>query len=784
MLKNIFKHTLRNVKRHRSSFVINLIGLSTGLASALLIFLWVNDELQMDNFHEKADRLHQVMEHQEYVEGIMTTMSTPGILAEELKAEIPEIEHSATLNWRSQWTISVDDVNIKAYGYWVDADFFRMFTFPLLEGNPENMLIDWSSAVVSRNTAENFFGSVTNAIGKSIEWEHEESYVISGVFENPPDNSTLQFDILLPYQKYKSQNTWLQNYDSNSPRTIVTLVEGADVKAVNRKIANFIKERKDDSNVTLFLQPYKDRYLHSRFENGKLAGGRIDYVRLFSLIAIFVLIIACINYMNLSTARASRRAKEIGVRKTVGAGKRSLVNQFLGESVGIAVLSLVLAYLLVALALPEFNFLTDKEIKLRLTPQLVLVSLAITVFTGLLAGSYPAFYLSSFQPTAVLKGEIRKSIGEIWARRGLVIFQFTLSAVLIVSVIVVYRQVQFAQNKNLGYAKDQLVHFAIDGRIETNTDAFLQQAGQLPGIESISTVAHDFVGRQNNTSGLNWDGKNPEDRILFEHVRVNYDLLETIEVEFVEGRPFLREFGADSNKIIFNETAIRIMGMEEPLGKRIRLWDEYDFEIIGVVKDFHFQSLHETMKPMFFRLTPESTWMVMARLDAGMEQEALQNLKSFYEEFNPGFPFEYTFVDEEYASQYAAERRVSSLSRYFAGFAILISCLGLFGLAAFTADRKRKEIGIRKVLGATVMNIIGLLTKDFTRLVIISLVIGLPVSYFIVNRWLHNFAYKIDLNPLFFMTAGILVLTISWLTVSSQAYRSATVNPRECLRDE
>ena len=488
--------------------------------------------------------------------------------------------------------------------------------------------------------------------------------------------------------------------------------------------------------------------------------------------------------MNLSTARASRRAKEVGVKKAVGAERGSLVWQFLSESTLIAFISLFIGVLLVRLFLPRFNLITDKEIALQFNPTLFLSLLAITIITGILAGSYPALYLASFKPVKVLKGEIKTSLGELWARRGLVVFQFTLSVILIMAVFVVYKQIQFVQDKNLGYDKDQLIYFSMDGRLEEQFDVFLEEAARLPGVENISTIGHDLIGRQNNTSGLDWEGKDPESRILFEHVRVNYDLIETIGVEMKEGRTFSKEYGADSSKIIFNERAIEIMGMQDPIGKKVRLWDEYDMEIIGVVKDFHFQSLHEGMNPLFFRLLPDQTWYMMARLESGREKEAISGLKNFYERFNAGFTFDFEFSDEQYAQQYAAEQRVASLSRYFAGFAILISCLGLFGLAAFTADRKKKEIGIRKVLGATVSNIVLLLTKDFTRLVLISILIGLPVAFWVTSNWLERFEYRIELSAWLFIFTGFLVLFISWVTVSSQALRSATVNPKDCLRDE
>lgn len=785
MNSHIFKLAFRNFRRHKSSFFINLIGLSTGLACTLLIVLWVNDELQIDKFHVQDDRLFNVMEHQQYAESVMTTHSTPGMLAETLKDEVPEIALAATITWRNTYTLTVGETNMQAAGYHAGSDFFNMFSFELIQGQADDVLRDLNAIVLSESTAKNLFGSTTDAVGKSLEINHEEVYQVSGVFADLPTNSSYQFDLLLNFEKFKSAdgNDWLRSWGSNGPSTKVVLTEGADPEAVEAKIADFVKARNENSNVTLFLQPFSENYLYGRYESGKLIGGRIDYVRLFSIIAAFILIIACINFMNLSTARASLRAREVGVKKAVGAGKGSLIRQYLTESTMIAFAAFLIAVLIVVVVLPQFNLITDKEISFNLSPGLALGFVGIMLLTGLLAGSYPALYLSSFKPVMVLKGEIKSSLGELWARRGLVVFQFTLSVILIVAVSVVYQQIQYVQSKNLGYDKDNLIYFGMNGRVEEQTETFLAEAAKLPGVAGISTIGHDLIGRQNNTSGLDWPGKDPDTRILFENVRVNYDLLETIDVALKEGRTFSREFGSDTSKIIFNEAAVKIMNMENPIGQKIRLWDRFDREIIGVVKDFHFQSLHEQVNPLFFVLDTENTWMVMARLEAGRTQEAVAALENFYEGFNPGFAFDFEFSDEQYALQYAAEQRVASLSKYFAGFAILISCLGLFGLAAFTADRKKKEIGIRKVLGATVTNIVTLLTRDFTRLVLVAILIGLPVAYYITAQWLSRFAFRIDLTVWYFLLAGLLVLLISWLTVGSQAFRSAHIDPKECLRD-
>ncbi|MEM1121960.1 MAG: FtsX-like permease family protein, partial [Bacteroidota bacterium] len=614
--------------------------------------------------------------------------------------------------------------------------------------------------------------------------DKESDRMIGGIFADVPTNSTLQFELLMPFDKFRQNRDWLYQWGNNGPRTYATLKAGTDYKAVSNKIEDFIKTKEEESHIKLFLKPYAENYLYGRYENGKQAGGRIEYVRLFSIIAVFILVIACINFMNLSTARASKKAKEVGVKKAIGVHRSSLIYQYLSESTLIAFLSLVLAILMVNLFLPQFNIITDKNISFDWSPAILGSFALITLLTGLMAGSYPAFYLSAFQPVKVLKGTIKSSWGELWARRGLVIFQFTLSIILIVAVTVVYNQIQFVQNKNLGYKKDNLLSIPIEGQLYDNLKPFLTESKKIPGITSIASMGHTMIGRNNNTSGLNWEGKDPNQRTLFENMAVDYDLLETIGVQFKEGRAFSRDYGADTSKIIFNETAIKAMGLENPIGQVIRLWDEHDLEIIGVVEDFHFQSLHEPVNPAFFRLQPDNAWMVMASVEAGQEKTALAGLKTAYDKFNSGFEFDYQFLDDEYARFYQAEQRVASLSGYFAGFAILISCLGLFGLAAFTADRKKKEIGIRKVLGASVMNIVTLLTKDFTRLVLVSILLGLPIAYYISKDWLTRFTYRIDLSVWFFAVAGMLVLLIAWVTVSSQAFTSAMINPKDCLADE
>lgn len=784
MLKHHILLTYRNFLRYKSSFFINLIGLSSGLACALLIYLWVNDELHVDKFHEKDDRLYQVMEHQDYADRLLTTTSTPGLLAETLKEEIPEIEYSATTTWINEFTLSAGEVNTKGDGYYVGPDFFNIFSYGLNTGNPDDVLRDKNSIVISEDLAIQLFGTSENVVGREVLLQQEHPLLVSGVFDGTPDQSSYQFDFVLSYEFFKDTNNWVLQWDSNGPRSYVVLQEGANADAVSEKIADFIRPRNEDTNVTLFLQQYSERYLYGSWSNGQPDGGRIEYVRLFSVIAIFILIIACINFMNLSTARASRRAMEVGMKKAVGASRASLVSQYLVESMIISLLSLVVAFVVIWFFIPQFNSITSKNIELVLTSNLVTIALSITIFTGLIAGSYPALYLSGFQPAAVLKKQIQRSGGELWIRQGLVVFQFTLSIVLIVAVSIVYSQISYVQNKNLGYKNDNLIQYEILGNIEDHMDTYIEQVKTIPGVINASSMGHSLLWQNNNTSGLDWEGKDPEMRILFENVRVNYDLIETMSIEIIDGRSFSREMNDDTTRVIFNEAAIEVLGFDNPVGQVIRLWDEYDLEIVGVAKNFHFQSLHSEVKPLFIWIVPESTWNMVVKIEGGMEQETLAALEKHYLEFNPGFTFDYKFRDQEYASNYRAEQQVASLSKYFASFAVLISCLGLFGLAAFTAERRMKEIGIRKALGSGVSNIVYLLTIDFTKLVFVAILIGVPLSFMLVYQWLQDFAYRIELSPLYFAGAGIIAIIVAWLTVGIQAFKSARVNPVQCLREQ
>ncbi|MEM9937183.1 MAG: FtsX-like permease family protein, partial [Bacteroidota bacterium] len=526
---------------------------------------------------------------------------------------------------------------------------------------------------------------------------------------------------------YKDLAPWITSW-SGGPLTYATVKEGTDVASLNEEISQLAVKRDENSIRRPFLKPFSESYLYGKYENGKIIGGRIEYVRLFALVALFILLIACINFMNLSTAKASVRMKEIGVKKSIGASRSSLISQYLGESIILSVLALMFASILVFLFLPEFNQITSKQLHFPSDIGTYLLVISITLCTGLLAGSYPALYLSRFDIIQILKGKLQTTFGELWLRRGLVVFQFSLSFILMVAVWVVYQQMSYIQSQNIGYDKDQVIIFDIQGKVKDNPDVFLEELRKQKGVLNSAVSSHDLTGTSwTSWGGIMWEGRSEDDNRKIELAGIGFDWLETLGIETVSGRTFSRDFRSDSVDLIFNEAAIAMMGFttEEAIGKPIKMWGGPTKNIIGVVKDFHFESFHEEVKPMvFFHLSTNNLRYVMARLIQGQEQETLEHLSSFYEEINPGFSLNYKFMDEDYQAFYEAEQRVADLSKYFAFLAILISCLGILGLAAFTAERRTKEIGIRKILGATPWRIINLLSKDFSKMVLVAILIG------------------------------------------------------------
>jgi putative ABC transport system permease protein len=789
MFKNNLKIAWRNLKRDRQFTLLNLLGLSTGLACTLLIYFWIHDEYQFDKFHENDARLYQLMEHRKSGGQVTIADESSGILSETLAANFPEVEYAAAeipSDWFQKFTLSVGEKNIKAAGQYVCKDYFNIFSFKLIDGTKNKVLADKSNIVISDELAKNLFGTTENLIGKKIQFQHDHVFFVSGVFEKVPVHSSEQFDFLLTFEYFKQTQPWVGSWNNTGPHNFILLKKNTDLVAFNKRIENVITKNGGDTTRSAFAYRFSDNYLQNSFDHGNRLGGKIVNVRLFAIIAFFILAIACINFMNLSTAKASRRLKEVGIKKVVGAGRMQLVFQFLSESILLTTIAVLIAFGLVILLLPQFNLITGKEIRLDFDPGLIAGVIGICLFTGFASGSYPALYLAGFNPIMILKGKMKTSIGELWARRGLVIFQFVISIFMIVGVLVIYRQIKFIQSKDLGYGKDHVIRMDCEGKLIGTEEDFVTRLKKIPGVINASFTFNIMVGRNYGNYGMSWDGKNPSEKIYFEGFGGWYDFTETMGMKMADGRSFSRNFGADSNKIIVNEEAIRIMGLKNPIGKNLSLFGN-PLQIIGVVKDFHFESLRETVRPAYMTLLRQdaSPWnKLMIRIQAGRETETVERIRNFYETYNPGFPFDFHFLDDLYEKQYNSELRVGILSKYFAGLAILISCLGLFGLTAFTAQKRQKEIGIRKVIGASVTDLVLMLSKDLFKQVLIAIAIALPISGWAMNQWLNGFAYRIPIGAIVFFIAAFSVIVITLITVSFQSIKAAVRNPVTSLRSE
>lgn len=781
MLKNYFLVAWRQLLKNRQFTILNLLGLSTGLACTLLIVLWVQDERSVDRFHEHTAQLYQVMENRPLNKEIITAQGTSPQLAAALPAVLPAVKYAAVTtpaNWFPGVVLSVGEDKIKGAGLFASKDYLQVFTWPLTSGNKEQALAGKEGIVLSEQLARRLFHGTGQVIGQVVHWQIDQirkSSVVTGVFKGTPANSSVQFDFLLPFDQFREIMNIGEGMSTGGPfHTYLVLQEGAPVPAFNKKLSAYMQRHSQGQERRLFLSPYGDNYLHGQYENGVATGGRIAYVQLFSLIACCILAMACINFINLSTAKTAGRLKEIGIRKTMGARRLSLIMQYLTESFLLVLVSLLLALGMTAVLLPFFNGITGKVLALSFNASLWGTLAAIAMVTTLLAGSYPAFYLSGFRPVAVLKKALPGlSAGSLWARRGLVVVQFSLSVIFTVAVIVVYKQIDYIQSRPPGYDKDQVLYFEMEGRIPGSMEAFVGQVKQLPGVANAAGMTGNVLGGPTNGNQVMLNGRT--DTIPFRPFLVNYGMIETLGITMKEGRTFSPAYGLDTGKVIFNEAAIQLLGIKDPVGKLIKM-DGVDKEIIGVAANFHFQSLHETIKPLFFKLDKQNT-TIMVKLRAGQERAAISALQTFYKNYNPGYSLDYRFLDADYQAQYSGEQRVAALSRYFAALALLISCLGLFGLAAFTTEKRRKEIGIRKVLGATARQLVSLLSKEYLRTVAIALAIAIPVSGWIMHQWLDGFAWHIPLTMDIFLATGTMVLFLTLLTVSMQAIRVAIANP-------
>ncbi|MEP7106779.1 MAG: ABC transporter permease [Ferruginibacter sp.] len=788
MLKNYLKTAIRNMMRNKIFSLINILGLGLGIACSLLIYLWVQDERGYDNFHANSDRLFKVIVSDKDKTGAIANSNdnTPGLLADALKKQIPEITGAATVLWEGDFLFTVGDKIGKEKGRYVGADFTDMFSFSLLQGNAKTALSSPDNIVISQKLAGNYFGK-QDPMGKVVRIGDKRDYTVTGVVANVPDNSTIKFDFVMPIQHGFEDSHWMiDGWEHFGPATYAMLRKDASIEGVNHKLKDFLyRQDRNINNKVISLQLFKKSHLYTRFTNGVPDGGRIEYVRLFSLIAIFILLIACINFMNLATARSIKRAKEVGIRKVVGAVKRLLFRQFLLEAIITTFLAVLIALIFVMVLLPLFNQLTEKELLIHFNdPAFVTTLILLTLVTGFIAGSYPAIFLSALNPITVLKGTLKFKSSDTIFRKGLVVFQFTLSIVLIVCTVVVYKQMNYVQTKNLGLDHSNLIYLRVEGDLVKNYENFKNEAMASGNMESISFCGTEPTNVGWWSPGMQWQGKDPNDKTLFAQVEVGYDFLKTMKISLIDGRDFSRSFPTDSSNFIVNEAAAKYMKIKNPVGAAFS-HGNMKGKIIGLTKDYHFQSLHAPIAPAFINLAPEpEEGAAIIRAFPGKTKQTLSTIESVCKKFNPKYPFEYSFVDDELNRHYKSEMIVGKLAYSFAFMAIFISCMGLFGLSMFMADQRRKEIGIRKIVGASVSRIVALLSKDFLLLVSIAFVVASPIAWWAMNNWLQDFAYKTDIGWMIFALAGFAAIAIALGTISYQAIKAAIANPVKSLRTE
>ncbi len=794
MLKNYLKTAVRDLWKNKGFSAINIGGLALGLACSLLIGLWVRDEKSVDAFHAKGDRLYRVVQRLYFDGKVSGQYATPGLLASELKKNIPEVEMASPYEDLGEHTLSVGEKIIKESGGAADSDFFRIFSYPLLAGHQQGALTSPESMTISRTMSVNFFGSPQAALGKTLRFDNRKDFKVTGVFEDLPGHVSEKFDFVVNWTFFLAENDYLKLWDNNDPETNILLYPNARPELVDNKIRHFIDKyvMAEEGKMIpgfrqeLSIQPFPDVYLHSHFTDGQIDGGRIEYVRLFSLVAVFILLIACINFMNLTTARSIKRAKEIGVRKVMGAVRGPLIRQFMGEAVVHAFLSACVALLLVLVALPAFNQLTGKQVTLPIGQwSFWLTLIGLVMVTGLLSGSYPALVLSAFNPIQVLKGgTVKAGKGATWFRKGLVVFQFVLSIILINATILVSRQIRYMQDANLGYDRENLLYIPIEGDLPVKADLFREEAIRLPGVAVVSEAGQPPTEIRGWTIGVQWPGKDPNAKPQFAQLATGYDFIKTMKAHIVQGRDFSKDFATDSVAYILNQSAVDKIGYKDAIGQPLTFWGTRG-TIIGVANDFHFQSLRDAVKPMILRLQKKERFGVfLIRTQPGQTREALAGLAKLYKDLNPRFPFTYKFSSEEYTKLYNSEELVGRLSVIFAGLAIFISCLGLLGLSIFTAVQRTREIGIRKVLGADMISLFQLLSREFLILVGIAVAIASPVAMWALHKWLEQFAYKTGISWWIFGLSGMIAVLITLGTVCFQTIKVAMINPVKSLRTE
>ncbi|NWJ49919.1 MAG: ABC transporter permease [Bacteroidetes bacterium] len=785
MFKNYLKITFRNILRNKTYSLLNVFGLAIGIACAALILLWVEDELNYNHFFPNRNNLYIVKDKQTYEGKTSVFDATPGPLAQAIKTEIPGIKKTARSTWGNEMLFSLADKSIYENGRYVDAEFLKMFSIPFIKGNAATAFTQLHSVVVSEEMGKKFYGS-TDIIGKTLKVDNKQDYVVSGVFKDLPENISLKFSWLISFKVYEEQNKWLTQWGSNGLITYAETDPNANVAAINKPLYGFVQTKAPQTNAKMMLYPFNRIRLYNSFDNnGNEKGGLIKNVRLFSLIAWIILIIACINFMNLATARSEKRAKEVGIRKVMGATKQKLVTQFISESVLLSFLSMLLAIGIILLILPAFNGLVHKDLELRLFQPFHLVGfVVIALICGIIAGSYPAFYLSSFNPALVLKHAKIKTGSAAFVRKALVVIQFSASVVLIICTTVIYQQIQYGKERDLGFKKDNLITTWLQGNMKKHFSAIKNDLLNTGVVENASISNSNVLSMGSNTSDFSWEGKAPDKQILITVEGISAEYISTQGMQLSKGRGFYENLKADSNNIIINETLEKSIKNKNVIGSVINRGSQ-KYTVVGVVKNFVSNDVYRPVDPLIMFADTSNTNVMSIRMRANTNlTAALAEVEKVVKANNPGYPFSYEFVDDVFGRLFKAETLIEKLAGIFAALAIIISCLGLFGLASFTAERRTKEIGVRKILGASVSGITGLLSKDFLRPVLISVVIAFPVSWWLMIDWLKDYEYKINIHWWVFVLAGLMVLVIALATVSFQSIKAAVANPVKSLRTE
>ena len=785
MLRNYFKIAFRNIVRHKAFATINIAGLAIGMACSIFILLWVQNELSYDKFHKNAATIYRLP-------GGGATNSGP--MVPELKAKIPAIKNfvrfsqpAATVFARGTKTFEEKAV------FYADSTLLQVFSFPLINGNAQTAMIRPDAVLITEDMAKKYFGN-EDPLGKILRRDNKDNVVVTGVLKNIPANSHLQFDFIMPMSAIAHSDWRLRDniWDSYDFYDYIQLDENfkatpVALAAFSRQANEIVAEHIKENSPTIKLQPLADIHLRSDYHDNLPGQGNIQYVNILFVVALFILAVACINFMNLATARSARRAKEVGLRKVVGAGRMQLIGQFLGESLFISFIALLIAVFIVYLLLPFFNDLVGKQLSIQLLDgKLIALLLGIALFTGLISGSYPALFLSGFKPVETLKGNMTTTGGNLYFRNGLVVMQFVVSIVLLAGTAIVYRQLNFIKNRDIGYNKSNLLYMPMTGEMGNKQRALKAELKTNPLTANFTTISDPISNLGSSTSGVGWEGKTEEDeKIWFTKAWVNNGFFDLLQMKMVSGRPLSTTEFADSANIVINETAAKIMRMTPAaaIGKQITFNGDKGM-IVGVVKDFNYKPAQTAIEPMVLAFNRWNGGILLVRTQPGKTEATIQALEKINKQLNPSFPFSYGFIDQDINNLYKGEQQMGNLFNVFAIIAIFISCMGLYGLSAFMAEQRTREIGVRKVLGASVFNVVYLLSTGFTKLILIAIAIAIPIAWFATNKWLGSFAYRVNVGWTIFLLASVGALTIAWITVGYESVKAAIVNPIKSLRTE